>query len=582
MTRTACGVICLGLAAAIGVAAVGAQESDQPLATFFAPLNVPLVSVEVYASDRAGRPMPGLTLEDFEIFEDGEPVTISHFYAAPGLTEAAGVTEGTQEEVDPSDYLAESTPAQDLYLVIYFDDTNLSRGRRQSAIKHLRAFLASELPPDLKVMLVRYDGHLNIEQEFTEETDEVIAALDATRKSASLSRWIDQTMLMREIENAATMATISGDSSLEVLESTGRSTWQSIESYVDQTVHRTQTAIENQKRMIGSLSGLSGRKAILLVTDGVEARPGESLYRAWSQTFGVVPAFRIDAQRSFLQASRNDLSGDFSELARFANGHRVSFYTLSAVGIGRGRTTSAETKFMDEEGLAIEQGMSQEVLMANMAGTTGGRPLVNSPGLAGQLDEVSEELASYYSLAFKPQHLGDGKYHRLEVKVKKDGVRVRYRQGYLDVPLAERFTDRTMAAAVHGVTDNPLGISVATVGEITAREDGTFLVAVIITVPIGQLVLIPTEEEHQGQISIHLMVSDGRGDLSPPIRREYPIAIPNSALTTALGQTAGFTLRLAVRPGRQRIAVGLRDAIAQTESVTFLEIEVGDTGGSGG
>ena len=114
MTRTACGVICLGLAAAIGVAAVGAQESDQPLATFFAPLNVPLVSVEVYASDRAGRPMPGLTLEDFEIFEDGKPVSISHFYAAPGLTEAAGVTEGTQEEVDPSDYLAESAPAQAL------------------------------------------------------------------------------------------------------------------------------------------------------------------------------------------------------------------------------------------------------------------------------------------------------------------------------------------------------------------------------------------------------------------------------------------------------------------------------------
>ena len=581
MTRTACGAICLGIAAAIGVTAVGAQESDQPLATFFAPLNVPLVSVEVYASDRAGRPMPGLTLEDFEIFEDGKPVSISHFYAAPGLTDAAGVTESTQEEVDPSDYLAESAPAQDLYLVIYFDDTNLNRGRRQSAIEHLRGFLESELPPDLKVMLVRYDGHLNIEQAFTEETDEVIAALDATRASASLSRRIDETMLMREIENAATMAALSSDP-IQILETSGRSIYQSIGSYVDQTVHRTQTGIENLKRMIGSLSGLSGRKAILLVTDGIEARPGESLYRAWSQTFGGAPEFRIDAQRSFLQASRNDLSGDFSDVARFANGHRVSFYTLSAAEMGGARAVSAQTRRMDEARLAIEQGMSQEVLMANMAGITGGRSLVNSPGLSGQLDEVSEELASYYSLAFRPQHLGDGKYHRLEVKVKKEGVRVRHREGYLDVPLAERITDRTMAAAIHGVTDNPLGISVATVGEIMAREDGTFLVAVIITVPIGQLVLIPSEEEHQGQISIHLVVSDRRGDLSPPIRREYPIAIPNSALTTALGQTAGFTLRLAVRPGRQRIAVGLRDAIAQTESVTFLEIEVGDTGGSGG
>jgi len=71
----------------MGLTVVGAQESDQPQATFFAPLNVPLISIEVYVSDRAGRPIPGLTLEDFEIFEDSKPVSISHFFAAPGVTE---------------------------------------------------------------------------------------------------------------------------------------------------------------------------------------------------------------------------------------------------------------------------------------------------------------------------------------------------------------------------------------------------------------------------------------------------------------------------------------------------------------
>ena len=283
-----------------------------------------------------------------------------------------------------------------------------------------------------------------------------------------------------------------------------------------------------------------------------------------------------------MQAARNDLSGEFGELARFANGHRVSFYTLSAAGLGTARSLSAETRLMDEGRLAVDQGMSEEVLMASMADSTGGRPLVNSPGLADQLNEVSEELASYYSLAFKPQHFGDGKYHRLEVTVKKDGVRVRHRGGYLDVPLAERIVDRTMAAAIHGVADNPLGISVATAGEIVARDDGTFLVPVIITVPIEQLVLIPSEEEHQGRISIHLTVRDDSGDLSDPIRRDYPVAIPNAALTTALGQSAGFTLRLGVGPGRQRIAVGLRDEIAGTESITFLEIGGGDADGLGG
>jgi len=561
------------------------QDNDQPLAIFFAPVDVPLVSVEVYVSDRSGHPVRGLTLDDFEIFEDGKKVEISHFYASPGVSAAPQEEEEQQEEqeVETSDVdFVEAGPAQDLYLVIYFDDTNLYRGRRQAAIEYLGDFLSAELPPDLKVMLVRYDGRNHIEQGFTEETDEVLAALETIRDAASLSRRIDETMLVREIELAAAVGANAGDMSMDVLEQSGRTLWQSIETFADQTVHRTRTSIENEKRIISSLSGLNGRKAILLVTDGVEARPGEALYGAWGQVFGVVPEFRIDAQRAFLQASRNDLSNEFDGLAQFANGHRVTFYTLSAAGAGLARSISAETKLMDEDRLAITQGMSAEVLMANMAGTTGGRPLQNSSALAAQLDEVSQELASYYSLAFEPYHLGDGKYHRLTVKTNREGVRLRHRDGYLDVPEAERINNKTLAAAIHGVADNPLGISVATSGDFIKRDDGTFLLPVIITVPIGQLVLIPSVDEHQGRISIHLTVRDMRGDLSPTVRREYPITIPNDLLAGALGQSAGFTMRLAVRPGRQRVAVGLRDEVARTESVTYVEVDVGDAAGTDG
>jgi VWFA-related protein len=573
--RTIGAVMLLVMAASWGAT----QDTNQPQAMFFAPVEVPLVSVEVYVFDSSGRPVPGLTLGDFEIFEDGKKVEISHFYASPGI--AAPVVVEEDLPATETDFV-ETGPEQNLYLVIYFDDTNLVRGRRQAAIEHLRAFLSAELPTDLRVMLVRYDGRNHIEQPFTEETDEVLVALDIMRDAASLSRQIDETMLVREIELAAAVGAASGDLALEVLEQSGRTLWQSIDTYADQAVHRTRTSIENEKRIISSLSGLTGRKAILLVTDGVEARPGEALYRAWGQVFSVVPSLRIDAQRAFLQASRNDLSNEFDGLAQFANGHRVSFYTLSAASAGQARTISAETRLMDEQRLAIDQGLSAEVLMAHMAGITGGRPLVNSPALAGQLNEVSRELASYYSLAFEPQHLGDGKYHRLKVNVDRDGVRVRHREGYLDVPLAERINNKTLAAAVHGVADNPLGITAATSGEIIKREDGTYLLPVIITVPIGQLVLIPSVDEHQGRISIHLTVRDRRGDLSPTVRREYPIEVPNDLLAGALGQSAGFTMRLAVRPGRQRVAVGLKDEVARTEAVTFFEVDVGENAGSDG
>jgi len=573
MTRISCRGIGLGLAAAIGVAAVGAQEPDQPRATFFAPVEVHLVSVDVYVSHRDGRPVPGLRLEDFEIFEDGKQVAISHFYAAPGVVEPA-----VGDAVVPDEETYDAGPEQNLYLVIFFDDTNLSRGRRQAAVEHLSGFLGSELPADLKVMLVRYDGGMHVELPFSEETDEVIAALGTVRHSASLSRRLDESRILREMGNTATAAALNVQGASDILQASASSLLEEIDSYADQTVHRTRNSIENQKQLIRSLSGLNGRKAILLISDGVEARPGERLYREWAEVFGNLSVFRVEASRALLRASRNNLSREFDSLARFANGHRVSYYTLSSMGSGQARAVSAENRSLDRQGFAIDQAMSEEVMMAHMAGTTGGRPLVNSPALAGQLNEVSVELASYYSLAFEPSHVGDGKYHRLEVRVRQDGVRVRHREGYLDVPQAERITDRTLAAAVHGVADNPLGITVSN-GVVTVRDDGTYLLPVIITVPIRQLVLIPSEEEHLGRISIFLTVRDQQGRLSAPNRREFPVPVRNADLMSALGQSAGFTLRLAIRPGRQRIAVGVRDEIARTESVATLEVDVGETGG---
>ncbi len=283
-----------------------AQVPETPQATFFAPVDVPLVSIDVYVSAHGGHPVPGLTEQDFEVFEDGVEVEISHFYASPGVTPATEGTEGM--DASPTVGATQGGPGQNIFLVILFDDTNLSRGRRQAAIEYLGSFLSSELPPHLNVMLVRYDGSMHVEQGFSEETDEIIAALASIHRSASLSRQIDETMLLREIQNAATMAAMSGDLSVEVLRSSGNSTWQSIGYFVDETVARTRSGVANLERFIRSLSGLSGRKAIIFVSDGVPVRPGEGLYRAWSEVFGVVPEFRIDAQRSFVQAARNDLS----------------------------------------------------------------------------------------------------------------------------------------------------------------------------------------------------------------------------------------------------------------------------------
>jgi len=105
------------------------ELADEPAATFFEPYRVPLVSVEVVATDKDGVPIRGLTRDDFQVFEDNVEVEISHFFVSdPELAQNDPVA--YQEDL-PENF------RQNLYLALYFDDTSMDFERRMSALQHL-------------------------------------------------------------------------------------------------------------------------------------------------------------------------------------------------------------------------------------------------------------------------------------------------------------------------------------------------------------------------------------------------------------------------------------------------------------
>ena len=56
-----------------------AQEGEG--STFVDRVDVHIVNVEVFVTDKKGRSVPGLTVDDFEIYENGRPHEITNFYA---------------------------------------------------------------------------------------------------------------------------------------------------------------------------------------------------------------------------------------------------------------------------------------------------------------------------------------------------------------------------------------------------------------------------------------------------------------------------------------------------------------------
>jgi hypothetical protein len=86
---------------------------------------------------------------------------------------------------------------------------------------------------------------------------------------------------------------------------------------------------------------------------------------------------------------------------------------------------------------------------------------------------------------------------------------------------------------------------------------------------------VPRAGEHVASVSVVVAVRDARGGLSTPQRVEVPIVIPNDRLLESVGREIGHGIKLLVRGGDAKLAVGVRDELAAMESTLNLNITVG-------
>ena len=219
------------------------------------------------------------------------------------------------------------------------------------------------------------------------------------------------------------------------------------------------------------------------------------------------------------------------------------------------------------------QALNRQQSLLDFARATGGRSLVNVPSLADALTSAAEELHTFYSLGYSPEHFGDAKYHRISVDVKVPNLKVRHREGYLDKSPEQRLMDRTAGALLASATHNPLGVAVRA-GRPTAGKGKTLLVPLTVSVPAGKLTLLPQGDAAEGKVSVCFVVKDQEGRSSDPQRVTIPVRVPLDKLDAMLKRDATFTFKLMMREGKHRVAVTLQDDLTEEVSTTIAEVDV--------
>ena len=565
--RWAVSILCGGLAAASAVGQMAAVVES---------VEVRVVNFEVVVTDQTGLSVRGLSRADFELLVDGEPTEIDYFTVVEnGVAEQAvsesqsttGSGAATGAAFGNSDYKP--------LLVIIFDGRDLEPGWSARSAAELLPHLEKMAAATRGVMVVRQGLSLETEQVFTTDVQLLKSAVErAGSRTALVTEIRERNSLIREIEQAPSPELASSEGEALQIESRAALLLRQIKSYQDLAGHGLERSAAQLRSLLRSLAGLPGRKELLYFGRGLKARPAEPLLELWwSKYSSIGPNLGIISIQT--EMGSETVSGRLIKVLEEANARQITFNTYSPGGVG---SFGASTEFASMAATAALESESdrQRQFLLTLARATGGVGEVRRASISPLINEMVAGFLHFYSLGFDLDPTADGP-GKVEVRVKGADYRLRHLVRYRVRTAELSLEDLTLAALVTDLADNPLQMSVD-VDDAIPQDDGTWVVPMLVKVPISMLALLPQETSHVGKLQLVVQAQSAAGDLSPPVRGEIPIAIANDELLAALSGQAGYRLRLRVSDGEQKIAVAVRDEVANTDSALNLIIEAGAGG----
>ncbi|HVG10715.1 MAG TPA: VWA domain-containing protein [Thermoanaerobaculia bacterium] len=512
-----------------------AAQTEIAEETFTDQIEVSLVNLEVVVTDKKGKSVPGLQREDFQVLEDGKPVEITNFYAetasAPGSAEPRSLD-------------------QRLSLVVFVDDYNTEQASRNAILDGLKSFLTGgSLSPGDQVMVVRFGRSLEVRKPFTTDIGQVLSEVEVIRKLASnlASR---ESSRDHQIQVVVDALEIGG---------WGATAEARIREYAEVESSYVAASLDAMETVVGWLGGLPGRKAVLYVSDGLPAVPGEDLF-IWAEAYS---GYRAGNRISGMNAGSYDASELFRRVTSKASRNRVAIYPIEAMGARWVRGTRLQEARIQNR----QNGLSF------LAEETGGRTMFNVSQAGAALQTMAADLSSYYSIGYRPQRHADDREHKIEVKVKGKGLAARYRRWYQDKSLGEAIAERTAATMVFGAEENPLGAALE-IGQQTAAGE-SFVVPLRVKIPLGKLYLEPKGEKREGRLRLFVVASGA--DKVTPVRETRVVTVKVSEKDLAAGELPEYVheVRIKLERGSWTVGVGVRDEIATTTSYLQGDIEAG-------
>jgi VWFA-related protein len=503
------------------------------------------ISVDVIVRDRSGAVVRGLTAADFEIREDGQPQQIVSFSfeeitsnPVPGVETAdlladvearmADTTGRTAQPAASTSGPAAVAPApmtSDMLagrrlLTLVFDVSSMQPEDVQRAVDSARKYVDEQMSAADLVAVATIGSTLNVLTDFTADRMKVALALGT----------------LAYTDGTATEAPAASTTAADEEAAAAPDETESAEA-AELDMFNNDVRLRALKTLAEALGAIEQKKAILYFSAGMQRSGQDNQVELRSAINAAVRAnvavYSIDTRG--LQAVVP--GGD----ARQASGRGTSMFS--------GRGVQQQFARLDS---------SQDTL-TSLAADTGGRAFTDSNDFGEAFARVQRDMSAYYLLGYSSTNAAkDGRFRRIRVRVKRDGLRVEARAGYY----AERdftHTSRTdretqlqeqMFAAV-SATDLPVMVT----GGWFRLSPDKYYVPVALTVP-GSAVPVASDKDLVS-LDVLGLVRDERN--FPVGRFRETLKLPPGTGRTLAGKQILYQSGVTLPPGRFSVKVVVRE-----------------------
>ena len=390
-----------------------------------------LVVVDVVATGKNGA-VVDLKRDDFSLFEDGKEQKLRVFNFQQPAQNTNGVLVAPKLPENVSTNISRYNAGSALNILLL--DSMNTELPNQAFVRDQMVKYLERMPQGQPLAIYTLGNKLTLLQDFTNDPAQLKAVVEKLKSKTPLLVDTPAGTANEDLVNRLPSLGFNQEKiqtfALEQLQEFDQ---ERVAFQTDLRITYTLNALNTIARM---LSGFPGRKNLIWVSDAfpLSINPNLQLTNIFigTRTYGPqiaqtadalinaqVAVYPIDARGLLPTAG---MSADNSGRGQSNDGFRVGLGGIS-------HHEPVETSNVHEA-------------MEEMADRTGGIAFYNTNGIDGAVQKSIEDGSVYYTLAYYPDDkTWNGKFRKIQVKVKRPGVKLRYRLGYFAVD-PRTFTDQ--------------------------------------------------------------------------------------------------------------------------------------------